>query len=105
AGYFNAANTEITIPNGLTFSFIPQNGPEPVRVFAAVIPADITAAVSWTAAAGATQYNVQYRTPGSCTWTNIAGNPVTGTTATITGLTPETAYQYRVQASNGTLNS
>lgn len=105
SGYFNTANNTISIPNGLVFSFIPQNGPNPVRTFDAATVTHNTATISWTAPTGATQYNVQYKTPNSCTWTNLTGNPVTGATATITGLTPETVYQYRVQASNGTLNS
>lgn len=102
---FNNSNTAATIPNGLVYSFFPQSGPNPVRTFAAATVTHNTATISWTAPTGATQYNVQYRTPNSCTWTNWTGNPVTGTTATITGLNPETVYQYRVQASNGTLNS
>ena len=105
--YFNTANAAISIPNGLTYSYFPQGAtaPNPVRTFAATTFDATTATLSWTAPTGATQYNIQYKTPGSCTWTNYANNPVNAATATITGLTPLTSYQIRVQASNGTVNS
>ena len=35
-----------------------------------------TADLSWTAAAGASAYNVEYRQVGSPTWISFAGNPV-----------------------------
>ena len=73
--------------------------------------------VSWTAPAsnGAdiSDYDVQYRactaTPKSCTstptwgsWSSLTGgaDPGTTTTATITGLTNDTAYQVQVRATN-----
>jgi hypothetical protein len=60
------------------------------------------ATISWTAPTNANAYNVQYRAVGSCTWTNFAGNPVAATTATLTGLSPLTSYQVRVQSFNST---
>ncbi|MFP9099079.1 fibronectin type III domain-containing protein [Flavobacterium sp. RHBU_24] len=105
--YFNSANAAINIPNGLVYTFYPQNaaGPSPVRTFAATTFTTTTATISWTAASNATQYNVQYRIPGSCTWTDWTGNPVNGTSVTLTGLTELTPYQVRVQASIGTVNA
>ena len=46
-----------------------------------------------------TDYNVEYRPLGVTTWTD---HPFTGTTTqtTLTGLTPETAYEVRVLAFN-----
>lgn len=104
---FTAANTNILIPVGLSFHWAPPVVPvAPVRVFSAVsgiTPND--AVIGWTAPLGATQYNVQYRVPGSCSWTNFTGNPVSTNSATLTGLTPVTVYQVRVQSSNGTNNA
>ncbi|HRG59979.1 MAG TPA: fibronectin type III domain-containing protein, partial [Bacteroidia bacterium] len=77
----------------------------PVRTFTA--PSGITgttATLGWTAPTGATQYNVQYRATGSCTWTNWTGNPVSTNSVTITGLTAATSYQVRVQACTASLN-
>ena len=44
-------------------------------------------------------YDVQYRVGGSGTWTDVP-QVVTGTTATITGLTAATDYQVQVRAAN-----
>ncbi|MCR4877946.1 MAG: fibronectin type III domain-containing protein, partial [Bacteroidales bacterium] len=51
--------------------------------------------VTWTDNAGATQWNLQYRLPGS-TWTSavVTGAP----TYTITDLQPNTQYEIQVQA-------
>ena len=54
-----------------------------------------TITVTWTDNAGATQWNLHYRTPGN-PWTAVV---VTGTpTYTITDLTPDTEYEIQVQA-------
>lgn len=105
--YFNSANAGVVPPSGLTYTWTKPNAtdPNPVRTFSAV--ANITsnsADLSWTAPTGATQYNIQYRAVGSCTWTNFSGNPVSGTSATLTGLSPATTYQIRVQSGNGSVN-
>ncbi len=101
-----SGNAAMVPSNGLTYTWSPSAGPAPVRTFSAV--SNITsngATMTWTAPTGATQYNLQYRIPGACTWTDYSGNPVTGATVTLSGLTPVTTYQVRVQASNGTLSS
>lgn len=54
--------------------------------------------LSWTAVSGATSYKVEYRTQGSATW--LTGPTATGTSASVTGLTAATAYEYRVAAVN-----
>ena len=97
--YLNSANSGVSPSSGLTYTWTPQSNPDPVRAFAAV--SGITgssATLSWTAPTGATQYNVRYRQVGSCAWTNFAGNPVSSATATLTGLSAGTYYQYQVQA-------
>jgi len=55
-----------------------------------------SATVSWGAVTGASSYLVQYRVSTSTTWTNSV--TVTTASATLTGLTASTAYQYRVTA-------
>ena len=56
--------------------------------------------VTWQAPTGGpapTGYDVRYRPPGAAGWTLHAA-PGTGTTATLPGLTPATAYRVRVRA-------
>jgi hypothetical protein len=105
--YFNSANSGVLPASGLTYSWTKPNGtdPNPVRTFSAVSGITTsTATLTWTAPTGATQYNVQYRAIGSCTWTNFSGNPVSSATATLTGLSPATTYQIRVQSGNSLVN-
>ena len=61
-----------------------------------------TLTLNWSAAAGATSYNVQRATNAGFTTgvTNIALG-VTGTSQAVTGLTGNTSYYFRVQAVNG----
>jgi hypothetical protein len=101
--YFNSANPGVGPSNGLTYTWTPQNVVDRVSTFSAVsaITTD-GASIGWTAPTGATQYNVQYRAVGSCNWTNWSGNPVAATTLALTGLSPLTTYQVRVQSSDGT---
>jgi len=56
--------------------------------------ATTSATFNWTAAAGATSYNVRYKTTAGATWTNT-----TSATASkaVTGLTAGTAYEWQVQ--------
>lgn len=106
--YFNSANTAIAPSNGLTFTWMPPVNASlaPVRTFSAVAAITANSAnLSWTAPTGATQYNVQYRPNTSCSWTNFAGNPVSSSSVSLTGLTASTVYQIRVQSSDGTNNA
>jgi hypothetical protein len=102
---FSNGNVNITPTNGLTFTWAPPVNATlaPVRVFTAVTGITTNGAnINWTAPTGATQYNVQYRIPGTCSWTNFSGNPVATTSATLTGLAQNTVYQVRVQSSDAT---
>ena len=61
-----------------------------------------TASISWTAVSGAAGYNVQFRIVGSSTW--ITGT-VTAASASLSGLTAASNYEWQVQANcNGTLS-
>ena len=73
-------------PSGLTFSSVGPN----------------SLVLSWTASTGTAPitYQPQYRLTGGSTWTNT---PTTTTTsASITGLTANTSYDFQVVASNAT---
>jgi|GEM_PF-804183 len=104
---FASANSAVVPANGLTYTWAPPVTPiAPVRTFGAATNITLTSGdLSWTAPSGATQYNVQYRVLGTCAWTSFTGNPVTTPSVSLTGLTPSTVYQVRVQSSNGTNNA
>lgn len=62
-----------------------------------------SASISWAAVSGATAYNVQFRIVGSATWTT---GTVTAASASLSGLTAASNYEWQVQANcNGTLSS
>ncbi|MBO4489252.1 MAG: fibronectin type III domain-containing protein, partial [Bacteroidales bacterium] len=54
-----------------------------------------TATASWTAGGTETSWNVQYKAASASNWQSATAN---ATSYTMTGLTPNTAYQMRVQA-------
>jgi hypothetical protein len=98
-------NVNVKIPSGLQYTWTPGTQ-LPVRTFAATTAVtNAGATLSWTAPTGATTYNVQYRALGDCDWMSFSGNPVSGTTAPLTGLTQNTTYQVQVQALNGAAQS
>ena len=100
--FLSTTNPSVAPTSGLTYTWTPQNAVDPVRTFAAVSGiTGTTATLGWTAPTGASQYNVQYRTVGSCSWTNWSGNPVATNSVTLTGLLGNQPYQVRVQALNG----
>lgn len=55
-----------------------------------------SASLAWKSSEGAHRYRVEYRKSSSSDWTEITD--ITGTTRTVTGLTCNTAYQFRVSA-------
>lgn len=97
-----AENVDRTLIGYVTYVYSPS-APESVTA------SDITinsATVSWTAPAdigdsSIQRYYVEYR-PSGGSWTS-AGTYTNGTTYTysVTGLTPSTSYEFRVQAYNG----
>jgi len=54
-----------------------------------------SATLNWIAVSGATSYNVQYKTTSASTWTTTA---TSSTSLPIAGLTPNTSYEFQVQA-------
>jgi hypothetical protein len=52
-----------------------------------------TATVSWAAAIGALSYSLQYKTSTATTWTTVSA---TSTSASLTGLTASTTYNFQV---------
>jgi hypothetical protein len=85
AGAYVSANFTTTAacanPTGLTSSGITTN----------------TANLSWTAVANATSYAVEYKLNTAATWTVFNASQTT-TTASLTGLTAGTAYNWTVRA-------
>ena len=60
-----------------------------------------SATVSWTPTGTETSWNVQYKTASASNWQSATAN---ATSYTMTGLTPGTAYQVKVQANCGAGN-
>jgi len=90
------------IPTTAALVAPPEPPPAPAQVtgLTAGSATTTTQALSWTAVSGATSYSVQYRVTGSGTWLN--GPTPTGAGTTVTGLTANTSYEYRVAGINTT---
>ena len=67
--------------SGLSSSFITTN----------------SAIVSWASVSGATSYSLEYKIAAAATWI-VAASATTNTTITLTGLTDDTLYSWRVKA-------
>ncbi|MFZ1677455.1 MAG: T9SS type A sorting domain-containing protein, partial [Saprospiraceae bacterium] len=63
---------------------------------------DSTATFNWTAVDGALNYSVQYRLANGV-WVDVPGSPTTDLNITVTGLLPDTLYEWhmKVNCSNG----
>lgn len=63
------------------------------------------ATLNWSAASGATSYNVQWKTSAASTWNTVSN--VTGTSYSLSGLASSTVYNYQVQTncSGGTTSA
>lgn len=83
----NANFAIIGIPTGLNGSNLSCNAGEVI--------------LNWTAVVNATHYDVYQLDPVTANFNVVASN-VTGTTHTVTGLTPSTAYWFYVLAKNNT---
>lgn len=78
----------------LAATCLPSSGNIPTGLTATNITAS-SATLSWGAVAGATTYSVQYKLSSSSTWAT-AGN-TTSTSYNLTGLSANTAYNWRVK--------
>ncbi len=78
--------------------------PDSPTSLTAMPSADSQITLSWTAPAdngsAISDYTVQYRAQGAGAWTTFADGTSTATSATVTGLTPATTYEFRVAAVN-----
>ncbi|SKA37273.1 Por secretion system C-terminal sorting domain-containing protein [Chitinophaga eiseniae] len=86
--FFDISNTNFTITAG--------SGCAAPGGLAASAITTTSATIEWTAVSGAVSYDVDYKATTSGTWTNVA----TGTTAvsaSLTGLTTGTTYDYRIR--------
>jgi hypothetical protein len=91
-----------------TESEVPVSCGEPSDLLVSAISAT-SVTISWTPATGAEHYKAGYRLKGSDEWIAIkdpfTGIKILGTSITVTGLTPNTTYQWRVAAfCDGELN-
>ena len=68
----------------------------------ATAPSTTTAHITWQAAqasAAATSYTIQYRVKGTSTWKTMSV-PATQTSSDVTGLDPNTTYEFQILAVN-----
>ncbi len=75
-------------------------------------PSGTSVALSWTApvsngGSAITDYVIEYKTNAASTWTTFSDGTSTSTSATVTGLTGSTAYNFRISTvnANGTGNA
>jgi hypothetical protein len=77
-GCLPVSSTTCGVPSGLAASAITSSG----------------ATLGWTAATGASSYNIQYRKVGTTTWTSTTS---TTNSKSVSGLTASTSYEFQVQ--------
>jgi hypothetical protein len=87
--FFDISNSNFSISN-------PPLCGDPAGLTTTAITESSTT-ISWTAVANATSYAVEYKLNTAATWTVISAAQAT-TTASLTGLTAGTAYNWRVRA-------
>lgn len=90
-----------TPSSGRTYTFTPAGVTcnLPVIPTASITPGSNQCNLAWGAAAGATSYNVEYKTSASGTWLPApGGTAMAGTSLTVSGLAPATSYDFRVQS-------
>ncbi len=87
--------TRVT-PTPLATTAIPAAASSAPTGLAAGSGLDAQVPLTWSSAAGAADYQVQWRTNGVGGWTATAST--TGTSTTVTGLTNNTAYEFQVRA-------
>lgn len=89
---FYSCNIDNVVVDAIT---VPATCDAPTNVNATNIT-DTSAMISWTAGGAETAWNLQYKAASAADWSNSVN--VTTPTYNLTGLTPNTTYQVRVQA-------
>jgi hypothetical protein len=103
AALFATGGARVGLTTSLGCSPVSQTGCGTPSGLAASSITSSTATISWTAVSGATSYNVQFRVVGATTWTT---GTVTTASASLSGLTASSNYEWQVQANcNGTLSA
>lgn len=103
AALFATGGARVGLTTSLGCSPVSQTGCGTPSGLAASSITSSTATISWTAVSGATSYNVQFRVVGTTTWTT---GTVTSASASLSGLTASSNYEWQVQANcNGTLSA
>lgn len=98
---FNTQTGTLVLPGAHGFSYYAFNPaaalPAPTLTVGAVTGTSVV--LSWTSAALQTGFTLQMQAAGSSTWTDVAsGLSPTLTTYTVTGLSPQTSYVFRIRA-------
>jgi titin len=93
--------TVADLPAGHPYRNAPPMLDAPTGLTATAAPGAVN--LSWTAApesggAAPTDYTVHYRAQGASAWTTFADGVSTTTTASVTGLTATTTYEFRIGA-------
>ncbi|MHA7966984.1 fibronectin type III domain-containing protein [Paenibacillus sp. CAU 1782] len=94
----------VAADNTTLFYKIGINRMAPISDFVSSTKTSTTATFSWTAASGATGIIIQQSPAGANTWTTAstsAAIATNGTSATVTGLTSATAYDFRLVVTGG----
>jgi hypothetical protein len=92
----NLGGSRIIYVDNIIWEEIPPCA-DPIGLATSAITAS-SATVSWTAVVGASGYNLEYREVGDPFFSPFSGNPVLGTSASLTGLSDATTHEWRVQA-------
>src|SRR5690349_10407859 len=87
-----AAGFTNTSASGASFTAAPIFPPSGITTSSGL---DAQVALSWNPVGGATDYQVQWRTNGSGSWTSISSTSGT-TSATVSALTNNTTYEFQV---------
>ncbi|MBW7476438.1 S-layer homology domain-containing protein [Paenibacillus oenotherae] len=98
------ANAGISNTVSVTTPTIPIPGPVAISDFTSTGQTPTTASFSWSAASGATALAIEQSTDGGTTWSAAApASPITAsdTTTTVTGLSANTSYMFRITATGG----
>jgi len=123
-GLANGIDYDVYVIGNTSHSSTPASNVDTASTLAATVPDQVTGLaidsiystsmdLSWTAPSDGgspiTDYKIEYKESASGTWLTFSDGVGTGTTATVTGLTVSTSYDFRVSAENavgfGTVSS